>query len=288
MANSVLYIIAFLFAAYVAICLFYFLFQERFIFVPLWRPRRKAKLALVSPYQEVFLDGEEGGRLHAIHIRAKNPRGCILYFHGNTGNIVRWAPIAQEFTSFGFDVILPDYRGYGKSTGKRTEELLYADALLWYGKATETFAEHQICIYGRSLGSSCATWLLGRTSPGAGVLETPFDNFIHVAQHYAKIIPAKWFLRFTFRNDIHIRRCRSPLLISHGTKDKIVPYILGFQLYEIAKNHTRAHMVTIPGGRHSNLNGYPLFRDKLNEFFDLHFPRTAEADGEIKIPLKRI
>ncbi len=210
MAKTIFYILVFLSVTYVSVCLFYFLFQERFIFVPLWRKRRGAPLALASEHDEIFLEACEGGRLHAIHIRVDEPRGCILYFHGNTGGISRWASVAEEFTSFGFDVIVPDYRGYEKSTGDRTEEILYSDALLWYRKVMESFPEDRICVYGRSLGSGIASWLVGHVHPKAVVLETPYDNFINVAKYHTKFIPVKWFLRYTFRNDIHIRTINVP------------------------------------------------------------------------------
>lgn len=288
MAKTILYILVFLFVAYAAICLFYFLFQERLIFVPLWRKRCNAPLALASTHEEIFLEAVERGRLHAVHIRADQPRGCILYFHGNTGCISRWASIAEEFTSFGFDVVIPDYRGYGRSTGVRSEEILYADALLWYKRVNELFPANRICIYGRSLGSGIATWLLGQVHPQAAVLETPYDNFINVAKHHTKFIPVQWFLRYTFRNDIHIRNIQSPVLIAHGTKDRIVPYIMGFRIYETAKKYTDAEMVTIPGGRHSDLNGFPIFRNKLSEFFETHFPAETRLSTGVRRPLKRI
>ena len=288
MAKTIFYILVFLFIAYAAICLFYFLFQEKLIFVPLWRKRRGVPLALASEHEEIFLDAVEGGKLHAVHIRADQPRGCILYFHGNTGCISRWASIAEEFISFGLDVIVPDYRGYGKSTGHRTEEVLYSDALLWYKKVNAEFPANRICIYGRSLGSGVAAWLIGQVHPQAAVLETPYDNFINVAKHHTKVIPVKWFLRYTFHNDIHIRRIQSPVLIAHGTKDKVVPYIMGFRLYEAAKKYTDAEMVTIPGGRHSDLNGFPIFRNKLSEFFERHFPMENQLGAVVRMPLKRI
>lgn len=271
--NSIFYILLILIAVYIAICVFYYIFQERFIFVPWGKMRSDSPILLGSEFTEYFLEGAYEGRIHAIHIKVRNPRGCILYFHGNTGGIQRWGAIAEELTSFGFDIFLPDYRGYGKSRGLRTEETLYSDALLCYKKVLELYPDNQICLYGRSLGTAMASWLSAHTSSGAIVLETPFNNMIEVANRHSKIIPVKLFLKFTFRNDLHLTRAKSPILIAHGTKDSIVQYKSGLRLYKSLKNRTDAEMLTIPGGNHGNLNGFPVFRDTLERYFDKHFPR---------------
>jgi alpha-beta hydrolase superfamily lysophospholipase len=262
-----------LIALYVLVCAFYFFFQERLIFVPWGQMKRDAPIVLGSAFEEVWMDGIEGGEIHAIHIKTRQPRGCILYFHGNTGGISRWGAIGEELTSFGFDVFLPDYRGYGKSRGLRTEETLYSDALMCYNKVLESFPEEKICIYGRSLGSGIAAWLAARTRPAAVVLETPYNSMIEVATYHSPIIPVKLFLRFTFRSDIHIRRAESPILIAHGTKDKVVPYKSGLSLYNSIKEREHTKMLTIPGGKHGNLNGYPVFRKTLERYFDRYFPK---------------
>ncbi|NEN22657.1 alpha/beta fold hydrolase [Cryomorpha ignava] len=271
--NNIINIALIIVVVYIAICAFYFIFQERFIFVPWGKKRSDAPILLGSEFTEYFLDGAYNGRIHAIHIKVRTPRGIIIYFHGNTGSMDRWGAIAEELTSFGFDIFLPDYRGYGKSRGSRTEETLYSDALLCYKKVQELYPEKQICIYGRSLGTAMASWLSAYTHPGAVVLETPFNNMIEVGMHHSKIIPVKLFLRYTFRNDLHLKQAKSPVLIAHGTKDNVVKYKSGLRLYKSLKDHAQAEMLTIPGGNHGNLNGFPVFRDTLNRFFDKHFPR---------------
>jgi hypothetical protein len=261
---------------YILLLAFYFFFQERLIFVPLTALERDSKVMLGSEFKEYHLQATDGGIIHAIHITAPHPRGCVLYFHGNTGCMRRWGAIAEELTSYGFDVFLPDYRGYGKSRGKRTESLLFQDALLCYEQVKAGYAEANICVYGRSLGSGMASWLAGQVTPGAVVLETPYNNLIDVARFHSRIIPIKLFLRYTFRNDVYLLKCKAPLLIAHGTKDKIVPYRLGLRLFNGIKDTVRCKMLTIPGGHHGDLNGFPVFRKTLERFFDHHFPKRMD------------
>ncbi len=260
---------------YLLLCAFYFFLQERLIFVPWSELNPAAVFLLGSDYEEYYLEGEESGLIHALRIKTPHARGCVLYFHGNTGSMHRWAAIAEELTTYGFDVFLPDYRGYGQSKGKRSEALLHADALACYKKALQWYPEERICIYGRSLGSGMATWLAARVNAGALVLETPYNNLVDVARYHAKIIPVAWFLRYTFRNDAHIRSVSMPILVAHGTKDLIVPYRLGLKLYQLVKARPDTKMLTIPGGHHGDLNGFPVFRKTMERFFDKHFPQGA-------------
>lgn len=243
--------------------------------MPLGTLSKNTEIELGTDFTEVFLDGVEGGRIHALHMKVPNPKGCILYFHGHTGHITRWGPIAEELTSFGFDVFVPDYRGYGKSRGKRSQENLYSDALLCYNYLIKSHTEKDICIYGRSLGTAMASWLAGRTQSGGVILETPFNNLLDVAAYHTKIIPVRFLLKYGFRNELHLKHSNSPILIAHGTKDIVVPYRCGFSLYKTAKS--KVEMVTIPGGHHSDLNGYPVFRERLQAFFDKHF-ETEKGD----------
>lgn len=263
-----------IFGLYLLICLFYYFFQERLIFVPWGHLKKDAPIKLASRFEEVWLEGIEGGEIHALHIKTRRPRGCVLYFHGNTGHIQRWGAIAEELTSFGFDVFVPDYRGYGKSKGLRTEETLYSDALLCYKKVLESYPENKVCVYGRSLGSGIAAWLGARSKPACLVLETPYNNLIEVASYHSPFIPIKFFLRFTFRSDLHLRRATVPILIAHGTKDKVVPYKSGLKLFESIRDRDNVEMLTIPGGKHGNLNGYPVFRKTLERFFDRYFQKA--------------
>jgi len=273
MEDVFLYIAMGLAVLYVLLTAFYYFFQERLLFVPLQKQVGKGKLLVPHDYSELFLNTDGGGRIHAVHMRVKNPRGCILYFHGNTKSMPRWAPIAEELTSFGFDVFLPDYRGYGQSTGPRNEAAFYSDAMACYHQVLESYPSGKICIYGRSLGSGMAAWLSGQVEAGAVVLETPYKNMGDVANHHARIFPVRWLLRYRFRNDLFLKNAKAPVLIAHGTKDKIVPYRSSLGLYQEVKPHCKVEMLTIPGGHHGDLNGFPVFRKTLERFFDRYFPK---------------
>lgn len=250
-------------ALYLLLCIIYYLLQEKFIFIPSFKNQEKLKIKV--DYEEIFLEGERGGSIHAFHLKIANPRGCILYFHGNTGSLQRWGVIAQSLTKFGYNVFIPDYRGYGKSCGIRTEELMHNDSLLCLDYLKTKFPIDEIVIYGRSLGSGLAVKLASQENPKALILETPYNNLIDAAKKFAPFIPVKMLLKFTFKSDMWIGVINCPVFIFHGTKDSIISFQLGKKLFEAANGKNNVHFYQISGGKHNNLASFHLFREKLKE-----------------------
>jgi pimeloyl-ACP methyl ester carboxylesterase len=251
---------------YVGICVIYFLLQERFIFVPTL-PGEPFQSKLSTPVEEFMLDTAHGGKIHALLLKVEEPKALIFYLHGNTGSLKRWQFMAEELSSFGFDVFVPDYRGYGKSRGPRSESAMHNDMDECYEFAKSLGYAH-IIVYGRSLGSGFATRLAARKKPLKLVLETPFHSFDDVARWYLPILPVKTLLRYHMRNDLEIQKLSCPIHIFHGTKDTVVPYKSALKLYRSIQDRGEVYMTTIPGGKHSNLNKYPLFHSKLERFLN--------------------
>ncbi|NND77453.1 MAG: alpha/beta fold hydrolase [Flavobacteriales bacterium] len=263
-----LIIIASALLLYLVVLLVIYLIQERLIFAPNLI-KKDPSIKLVSSYEDIFLNTKGNGHLHGMLIKADEPKGVILYFHGNTGSLYKWSVLAEELTHFGYDVLPYDYRGYGKSTGKRSEELMHQDALAFYNYAVDRYSNKNVILYGRSLGSGFATRLAAEQNPHKLVLETPYDNFINAADFHFPFIPVKWLLKYEFKNDEYIEQVKCPILILHGTRDRIIPFKLALNLFENISESTENHLVTIPRGRHNNLSSFALFREKLKEFLSV-------------------
>jgi len=247
----------------------YYFLQERFIFIAV-HSSDKVNYTLASEFEEVFLDTPYKGRIHGLLIKSKLSKGVILYFHGNTGSIKRWAVTAEELTSYGFDVFIVDYRGYGKSRGNRSEVAMHKDAEEAYKFLLRDYAEKDIVIYGRSLGSGFAVPLAAKYPKSKLVLETPFYSLLEIAEQQAPYVPIGFLLRFPLRSDEVIHKLENPVIVFHGTRDRVVPYQSGLKLYEEC-NSKHKQMVTIPRGRHNDLAKYALFREKMREFLENDF-----------------
>nr|XP_054095909.1 protein ABHD12B isoform X3 [Callithrix jacchus] len=175
----------------------------------------------------------------------------------------------------GFHVLSVDYRGFGDSTGKPTEEGLTVDAICVYEWTKTRSGITPVCLWGHSLGTGVATnaakVLEEKGCPvDAIVLEAPFTNMWVASINYPLLkiyrnIPG--FLRtlmdalrkdkIVFPNDENVKFLSSPLLILHGEDDRTVPLEYGKKLYEIAhkayRNKERVKMVIFPPGFQHNL-----------------------------------
>ena len=141
-----------------------YLLQEKFLFLPEVLPQ-EYEYNLTYNYDEYFLDTPNSGVINTLHIKANNPKGAILYFHGNAGNLKRWSEVAEYFVAMNYDVYIMDYRTYGKSKGVLSEVALYKDAQECYNHLKQFWNEHDIVVYGRSLGSAMATKIASTNNP---------------------------------------------------------------------------------------------------------------------------
>jgi fermentation-respiration switch protein FrsA (DUF1100 family) len=249
--------------AYAALCLFYYVAQERFIFIR-FRLSDRYRFKFAEPCHERFLDRPDGARLHAIHFLVDGAKGTVLYFHGNTGTLRRWGRQAPRFLRKGYNVLMPDPRGYGKSRGALSEAALHADAQAWYEYLSATEPQHRIVVYGRSLGSGLATPVAARNRPRMLLLETPFANLYDVANSYLRILPYRLLLRYTFRNDRAIQRVQCPTYLFHGRRDVVVPYSSALKLYAHVPSAVPRELFTFNRGQHSDLARFVRF-DRILE-----------------------
>ncbi|WP_339140710.1 alpha/beta hydrolase [Croceitalea sp. MTPC5] len=242
----------------------YFL-QEKLIFLPTSLSQEHT-YQFTEPFEEFFLTADDGARLNGLHFKRENPKGTILYFHGNAGDLSRWGEIATFFVQKDYSVIIMDYRTYGKSMGKLSEEALFKDAQLFYDYTLKNYSEDQIIVYGRSLGCAIATYTASKNSPKKLVLETPFYNLLEVAKKRFPILPVKWLLTYKFESNKYITDITCPITIFHGTEDAVVPYESGKKLYDLAFG--KKTFVTIPGGGHNDLINFEAYTRHIDKALD--------------------
>lgn len=259
--------IYFLLATYCLLCILLFFFQERLIFFPQKLPLDHTFL-LTGDFEERYFQVDETTTIHTLHFYAENPKGVILYFHGNAGSLEGWGDVANDFVQLGYDVLISDYRSFGKSTGKISEEGLYQDGQLLYDFLLEKYDPTQITIFGRSLGTGVATHLAANNPAKRLILETPFSNFIDLAQSKFKIFPVKFLSKFKFENNKKNSKIKYPIHIFHGTKDFVIPYQNAVQLKTLLKEENAESglgdsFITIENGGHNNLFTSKLYWEQL-------------------------
>jgi fermentation-respiration switch protein FrsA (DUF1100 family) len=200
--------------------------------------------------EDLSVEAEDGVRLHGWWIRGEGRR-ALVFFHGNAGNIADRLDRAQILRDrFGFDVFLVDYRGYGRSGGRPSEEGLYRDGRAAYGAAREAgFPPERIVLFGESLGSAVAVRTAAELPCSALVLETPFLSVPEMARVHYPFVPA-FLIRSRFDSGARIAGIAAPKLFLVAERDEIVPPVQGRRLYELAKEPKR--LFVIPGAGHND------------------------------------
>jgi alpha-beta hydrolase superfamily lysophospholipase len=220
------------------------------------------------PYREVNIPYTNSENLNIVQFETNMPmKGVVLYFHGNRKNIAWYAGFAPMFTALGYEVWMPDYPGYGKSTGKITEEKLYNYTLQLYKLAAKKFSADSIIIFGKSMGSGLATYLASNVDCKRVILETPYYSLSSVAQHFFPIYPMEIMTRVKIPSFEYLQRVSEPVSIFHGQTDLIVPYSNALKLMPLLK--PTDEFITIEGGSHNNLRSFPLFREKIDSLLKL-------------------
>ncbi len=270
--KSILLIIACIVAIYILLCVILYLIQEYFIFHPEILPENFV-YEFSYPFDEINIDAGNGAVLNGIHFKVPNSKGVIYYFKGNTRSVKGWSKFAKDFISKGYDFFVMDYRGFGKSKGKRNERLMYKDALLGYRYLKKHYNEKNIVIYGRSIGSGFATYTASKTNAKMLILDSPYLSFRYIAYRYAPIFPHKWILKYQIRTDKYIAQVQVPIYILHGAKDRLIPFKHAKKLALI--NRKKTNLIKIEKGRHNNLPSFPQYHLVLHDILHGNYKRIS-------------
>lgn len=212
----------------------------------------------------IQIDEPEAGEVEAFFIRApgSGKRPLIIFTHGNGELIDDWATPFEGFAREGVHVLLPEYRGYGRSSGRPSEAAIRDDLIRFYDLAIEDPAvdPSRIVMMGRSIGGGAIAQLLAHRPAKALILMNTFTSLINLLAAYG--LPAFLF-RDQFESDRVLRDISLPTMIFHGDRDRIVPYSHALALKDIVG----AELRTYPGRGHNDcFEDFDAFRDEVLNF----------------------
>ncbi len=259
-------IILTLFIIYLFLALLFYVFQTHVFFFPSTTP---SDYTYNFPYthEEVYITTHDQEQIHGLFFPQENTKGTILYFHGNAGSLASWGWIAEDFQNFNYDLLIIDYRTYGKSTGKLSEQNLYRDAQTVYDFVKMNKPDHEIIIYGRSIGTGVAVDLAAKLDPALLILEAPFTNLPDLAWQHFPGFPYHLLSRFQFRSDKKTGKINCPVHIFHGTIDKIIPDEFGKKLFQ-AFPPGQAEFYSIEGAGHNDVNDFEQYQKAIAAIFN--------------------
>ena len=216
------------------------------------------------PFEELFLKTDDNAVINAIHFKAEKPKGVILYFHGNAGDLSRWGIITEYIVEKDYDVLVMDYRTYGKSTGVLSEHALYKDAQLCYDYLINRYNEQDISIYGRSLGTAIGTYIASKNNPKQLILETPYYSIVDVAKSRFPLFSVEHLLHYKLPTNEFIKEITCNISMIHGTNDYVVPIKSGEKLFKVAPQKMTS-FTAVESGSHNDLIKFDSYHTKIKE-----------------------
>lgn len=207
-----------------------------------------------------------GARLSAAHLRLPEPRGVVFFLHGNSGNLKDCLVDLDAFRDVNFDVVMVDYRGYGKSSGCiESEEQLRADVRTVWAQFAQLYEGKRVVISGQSLGTALAAGLAAELcaaghAPDLTLLVSPYSSARALASELYPWVPRQ-VLRYPLQTAEHAARLSGPLMLIHGDKDELIGIHHSHALRTAAPT---AQLLCVEGAGHSDLHKFPGFRKALN------------------------
>lgn len=224
--------------------------------------------------KEYNLTTRDGATINGLRFFPKGEsKGIVLYLKGNSKSIKGWGKFAVDFTRHGYNVLMVDYRGFGKSTGRRSQKNIKRDVQLVYNKILEQTTEDRIILYGRSLGSGFATKLASTNNPKMLILDAPYYSLTKVTRRYMPFMPLSVLIKYPLPTYKWLKYVQCPIHIIHGTNDKLIPYKSSLKLSKINPKLTKLHSVI--GGGHKNLNNFESYHKMLDDILNSE-PKTID------------
>jgi hypothetical protein len=190
------------------------------------------------------------------------PRGVVLFFHGNRYNVEHYSTYAPYFTSKGYECWMPDYPGYGRSSGEISVPVLKEVALQLYKMARAKYPAEKIMLYGKSLGSGIAAYTASQRDCRLLMLETPYRSLSQLAAAYLFLVPVKWLMHADLETEAYLPLVQAPIVAWHGTDDELIPVTHAASLTTHFKPGDQLYIVA--DATHNSLPAFVSYRHSLD------------------------
>ena len=249
-------------------------FEDSFIYFPWKTPKGTVyKTAIGIDSEECDFTTADGVKINGLYARAKGAEFTLLWCHGNAGNISdRLDMLEQLVQQVGVDVFIFDYRGYGKSEGKPSEDGLYKDVDATYDflRKQKNIPANKIVIFGKSLGGAVAINLASRIKGECAglIVQSSFTSAGDMAYRVIPLFPSYLLMRNKFDSASRVGDIPMPKLFIHSPDDEVVPYKLGKELFELASEPKRFYEVKGAGHNNAYIVGGKQYFDEIKSFLD--------------------
>ena len=209
-------------------------------------------------FDELNLLMSDGVSQNGILFKTNNSKGIIMLMHGHSGNVEHWATMGYRYNKLHYDLLVMDYRGYGKSEGKFSEQDTFLDVKQWYQYMNSIYSEAEIILYGKGIGSTFASYLASEFNPRKLILESPIYDLKFTVLKYYPLFPfIGYILTYKFDTASFMKKTELPVYMIHGKLNKLVHYENSTKLHAI--NNTHIDLCLVEDGDHHNLSKHPSY-----------------------------
>lgn len=248
---------------YIVFCLAFYFTQEKYIFKPDVLSKDYS-YALGKGYEELYIRTKDNKALNALLFKVERPKGLVFYLHGNAKALNYWGYSAPLYKKLGYDVFILDYRGFGKSEGKITnQKQLFQDVQIAYDEMKKRYDENKIVLIGFSLGTGIAAYLASVNKPSKLIMLAPYYDYAKLIQKSSPIRPPRFLVKYKLETYKYLRQCKMPVIIFHGDKDEIIDYSHAFKLSEKMKDSDQ--LIILEGESHYMLALNAEYKQKITK-----------------------
>jgi pimeloyl-ACP methyl ester carboxylesterase len=251
--------------AYLLLCGMFYYYQHLFFFQP---RRLDVNHMLTFPvrikFSEAKIPFDSATVIDVVKFEPDSgkPKGVVLFFHGNRYNVEHYSTYAPYFTKNGYECWMPDYPGYGRSTGEMSVEALQQIAIQLYKMARVRYEPGQLVVYGKSLGTGIASYLAAKRDCKALILETPYYNLENLAGQYAFMLPVGYLMRYNLPLHQYLQDVIAPATVLHGTRDELISLTQAVMLANMLKANDKIYIVE--NAVHNNLPAFGIYHQVVD------------------------
>jgi fermentation-respiration switch protein FrsA (DUF1100 family) len=264
--------------AYAGFCLIIYFRQASYVYYPDKTVDSNPEDVNLA-FETVNLKTADGETVAGWFVPAgREKNGTVLFCHGNAGDIGDRLGSIITFHAMDLNVMIFDYQGYGRSSGKPTEKGTYHDVRAAWDYLTKEkgFSAESIIVFGRSLGGAVAIDVAEEVNPGMLVVESTFTSAPDMASRMFPFLPSRLVCRFKYDSIDKISNVKCPILIAHSSDDDMIPYAHGKRLFEAANDPRLFVDMTGP----HNAGGLDMdkeYQKKLKDFLSLHLNKAFSS-----------
>ena len=248
-----------LFGAFVALM---YAMQRSLMYFPdkrMWDP---GNLGLARA-EVVTVPSADGVQVRLWHVPPRGGVPVVVYFQGNGGGLNLRAERFRKLTADGTGLVALNYRGYGGSEGRPSEEGIILDAKAAYDFAAQRYGADRVVLWGESLGTGVAVALAAERPVARVILESPYTSIADVAATIYWFVPVRFLLKDGFPSDARIAKVTAPVLVAHGVRDNVVPFRFGERLYSLIRGPKQ--FIRLPEAGHNDHDAHG-FVDMVKPF----------------------